>query len=243
MVDAVLLEMRDAIGPKVLGIFNVKDKLPPVKFVEGLPDVTAFVYTRKKGEEHIGVDPNYREDYDKMVSLQWGMAEELSHFCHYVRNRDFFMRRIDLAEDESVKDNREQLEMGNLDEFIARMGGLASGVGLPPDFGRTMEVWSKLIRIPKARSKKALARYAEQHPDYAKKVAYASARVWGTGLADCFAGSHQGIRKNIPRYRKILRELTQCYTFDKAADVFERYMPGSKEAKEVRLVKDKLFSN
>jgi hypothetical protein len=133
------------------------------------------------------------------------------------------------------------LEIDNLTEFIARMAGLASEVGLPSDFGKTIDAWRELVRIPRARSKKALERFTKTHPDYAKSLSYASGRVWGTGLADCFVGP-KGIRKSIPRYRKILRDLTQCDTFGEAADVFEKYMPGSEQAREVRVIQEKLFS-
>jgi len=241
MDDDLILNVRGATGPKVLGIFGVEAELPQVKFLKGLPGITGFAYTKNEGEEHIAVDPNYNDRPNAMVDLVWGMTEELSHFCHYMLNRDLFMRKIDLTENPNVKDNNELLEMDNLTEFIARMGGLASDFVSPPDFGMTMDAWLKLRKATRATSKKGFERYVKQHPDYAKMVSYASARVWGTGLADAFAGI-EGIKKNIPKYRKILRALTQCDTFDEAADVFEKYMPGSEQARELRFVKEKLFS-
>lgn len=241
MVDDYILRIRDVAGPKILEIFAVDAELPEVKFQKGMLGITGFAYTKRDGEEHIIVDPNYNEQSNGGVNLVWGMSEELSHFCHYKRNRDFFMRKIDLVENTNVQNNNELLEMDNFSEFIARMGGLAAGFISPPDFGRTMEAWLELTKSTKSKTKRGFDRYVREHPEYAKKLFSASARVWGTGIADSFAGIG-GIKQNVPRYRKILRELTKCDTFDEAAEVFEKYMPDSKEAKELRFVKEKLFS-
>ena len=243
--DRVRLErviaMRDQIGPTILKIFGVEAELPLVEFMKGLPGTIAFTYTEKEGEPSIAVDPKYDEQYDTLSSIPWGIAEEVSHFCHYTLNRDFFMRIIDLSKDKNLPNNNLFFELDNLSEFIARMGGLASGC-MPPDFGMVMDAWYTLVRSSGAKSKEEFERAAEKDPEYAKKVGLASSRVWGTGLADYFHGSN-GIRTNIPRYRKILRELTQCDGFDEAADVFEIYMPGSKEAKEVRDLSKLVFSD
>ena len=234
MNESELKDLLGMVSDKVKRAFKVKGPTPPIKFVEEIPDVAAFGYDIKgEGNCHIAVNPSYREaEYSVM---QWGLSEEAAHFCHYRINFSLFKEGIEESERTDRKNNNRLLEISNLSELVARIGGFYGGM-VPPDHGGVIGVWEKIMET--AKSKEEFDRKMKD-PEYAQNISLISNRVWGAFLGDYIMNNMMAESGCLPSY-ELIRSLARVKTFREATESVRGYAPNS--TGEIELVTERFFN-
>lgn len=237
------------IWPKVRGVFGVVLEPPIWKFkdhlLESVP--TAHGYHPQKGS-FIAINP---KTYCQIpiTTLIWGLKEESAHFCHSALNPGLFRESYELFLSDRTLDeqeirirNRRLLEITNLKEGIARLGGLLSGMPLPPDYGHGQELLEETIEGTPiwtiAPPREEMDEETERFYDQGLFVASTSAgRYIGIDIADKIYVPHS-------RNYSLLRKSARVNSFSKWADVLEEDLPeGSQIPETVRMIAKKRFEN
>ncbi len=220
MEDPELYSLLELVGERVKRAFDIRENLPMIEFVEGIPDLTAFGYDLE-GNVSLAIKPSlYRSA--RANNMQWGLSEEVAHFCHYVINKELFHEGIFESERKDRENNSRLLEIGNLKELVGRVGGFYGGLA-PPDYERTLDAFGDLMRRAGGRDREEFE-INMKDPLIAQAVSHISNRVWGTALGDDIISRNS--KAGLPFY-ELVRSLARVNHFREVGKIVEQHAPYS----------------
>ena len=203
-------ELSDLLKEKykrIIPIFNTLALPPRIQMRTDIPqeDVAAggaafFAYQLGKNNGRIWIDANwYSKNKNDLHEIHWAISEELCHYFHHVINFPIWDEIADIEERQNKgvwkHGNYRILELKNLAELVARVGGMYGGIP-PPDFERMLEVWNKVV-IAKLKELNfkgpdELDNYCKSDHFFGRVLYHLSNRVWGCHIGDRIARQSEG---------------------------------------------------
>jgi len=234
MNEVGLITILETVSDRVRKAFDVKEPTPKIKFVKEIPDVTAFGYDLK-GNCHIAINPSYTEA--QYSTMQWALSEEVAHFCHYTINLPLFKENVQEFKRKDRKSNNRLLEISNLMELVARIGGFYGGM-IPPDYKNVINNWESVMKRSSIENEKEF-KGKMKIPEYNDAVFMASSRVWGASLGDILMEDMMTKSRCLPE-SDLLRSVAATTTFREAGESVKRYAPNL--VKEFETVTNTFFN-
>ncbi|HLF54940.1 MAG TPA: hypothetical protein VI612_04420 [Candidatus Nanoarchaeia archaeon] len=226
----LVLEKSERIQP----VFGIVAPPPRIEIRTDIPqdDVMAgasacFAYQMGTNDRCIWVDAGwYEANKTNIEEVHWAIAEETAHYCHHNINFPLWDETADIETRQMKKKwkhgNHRIWELKNLAEMVARIGGMYAGLP-PPDFGKMMSVWDKIMEMLKGmRGPEEIDAYCEANPVFGRALYHTANRVWGCHIGDMI--SRQSEVHCLPK-PELVRGLARCSTFREAAEVYFSFYP------------------